>query len=136
MERILALDPGTRRIGVALSDPLGLTAQPHGTLDATAADLDARLRALAAEAGAGMIVVGLPIGLNGTEGRAAEQARAFAARVAAATGLPVRLHDERLTTVTAERVLLEAGLRRERRKAVRDKVAAAVLLQSYLDGGR
>jgi putative Holliday junction resolvase len=134
MTRIVALDPGTQRIGVAVSDPLGMTAQPHGTLDATAPDLDEQLRDLAGEVGAVLIVVGLPVGLNGTEGPAALEARDFARRVAEATGLPVELHDERLTTVTAERVLLEAGLRRERRKAVRDRVAAAVLLQSYLDG--
>jgi putative Holliday junction resolvase len=134
MTRIVALDPGTRRIGVAVSDPLGITAQPHGTLEASAPDLDEQLRALATEVGAELIVVGLPLGLNGTEGRAARDARVFALRVGEATGLPVELHDERLTTVTAERVLLEAGLRRERRRAARDRVAAAVLLQSYLDG--
>lgn len=134
MPRVLALDPGTRRIGVARSDPGGVIAHPYGTLDATAADLDDRLRALARESGAERIVVGLPVGMNGSEGRAAEAARAFARRVEEATGLPVDLHDERLTTVSAERVLLEAGLRRERRRAVRDRVAAAVLLQSYLDG--
>lgn len=136
MGRIVALDPGTRRIGVAVSDPLGLTAQPHGTLDATADDLDDRLRALAGDTDAELVVVGLPIGMNGSEGAAAEAARRFAARVAEATGLAVALLDERLTTVAAERVLLEAGLRRDRRRAVRDRVAAAVLLQSYLDGAR
>lgn len=134
MTRILALDPGTRRIGVALSDPLGITAQPYGTLDATAPDLDDRLRRLAADTGAERIVVGFPLGLDGREGPAAEAARAFAGRVEQATGLPVELHDERLTSITAERVLLEAGLRREQRRSARDRVAATVLLQAYLDG--
>ena len=134
MTRIVALDPGARRIGVAVSDPLGITAQPYGTLDATAHDLDQQLGDLVREVAAELIIVGLPVGLKGTEGPAAREARAFAQRVGEATGLPVKLHDERLTTVTAERVLLEAGLRRERRRAARDRVAAAVLLQSYLDG--
>jgi putative Holliday junction resolvase len=134
MTRIVALDPGARRIGVAVSDPLRITAQPYGTLDATAHDLDQQLGDLVRDLAAELIIVGHPVGLNGTEGPAAREARAFAQRVGEATGLPVKLHDERLTTVTAERVLLEAGLRRERRRAARDRVAAAVLLQSYLDG--
>jgi putative Holliday junction resolvase len=134
MGRIVALDPGSARIGVAVSDPLGITAQPHETLDAAASDLDERLRSLAA--GADRFVVGLPVGLSGEEGPAAAAARAFAARVEEVTGLPVDLHDERFTTVTAERVLVEAGMRRERRKHARDRVAAAVLLQSYLDARR
>lgn len=134
MTRIVALDPGTRRIGVAVSDPLGISAQPYGTLDATAADLDDRLRGLASDTAAERIVVGFPLGLDGREGPAAEAARAFAHRVEQATGLAVELHDERLTSITAERVLLEAGLRRKQRRAARDRVAATVLLQSYLDG--
>jgi putative Holliday junction resolvase len=134
--RILGLDYGTRRIGVAVSDPLGLTAGPLEVLDATAGDLDDRLRNLAADLGVELIVVGLPVGLDGREGPAALDARRFADRVAAATGLPVEVYDERFSTVTAERVLLEAGLRRERRKQARDRVAAAVFLQAYLDGRR
>lgn len=136
MTRILGLDYGTRRIGVAVSDPLGLTAGPLEVLDATAGDLDDRLRNLAADLGVELIVVGLPVGLDGREGPAALDARRFADRVAAATGLPVEVYDERFSTVTAERVLLEAGLRRERRKQARDRVAAAVFLQAYLDGRR
>ena len=136
MTRILGLDYGTRRIGVAVSDPLGLTAGPLEVLDATAGDLDDRLRNLAVDLGVELIVVGLPVGLDGREGPAALDARRFADRVAAATGLPVEVYDERFSTVTAERVLLEAGLRRERRKQARDRVAAAVFLQAYLDGRR
>jgi putative Holliday junction resolvase len=136
MGRVVALDPGSARIGVAVSDPLKLTARPHSTLDATADDLDDRVRALLADLDAELVVVGLPIGLDGNEGPAARQARELAARVAAAVDVPVELHDERFTTVTAERVLVEAGMRRERRKTTRDRVAAAVLLQSYLDGRR
>jgi putative Holliday junction resolvase len=134
--RILGLDYGTRRIGVAVSDPLGLTAGPLDVLDATARDLDERLRNLAEDLGVELIVVGLPVGLDGREGRAAGDARRFAERVAAATGIPVEVYDERFSTVTAERVLLEAGMRRERRRETRDRVAAAVFLQAYLDGRR
>jgi putative Holliday junction resolvase len=134
--RILGLDYGTRRIGVAVSDPLGLTAGPLDVIDATVPDLDDRLRNLAEDLGVELIVVGLPIGLDGREGPAAGSARRFAERVAAATGLPVEVYDERFSTVTAERVLLEAGMRRERRREARDRVAAAVFLQAYLDGRR
>jgi len=134
--RVLALDPGTRRVGLAVSDPLGITAQPHGVLDATDPGLLSHIGRLAADLGVERIVVGLPVSLRGTEGPAAAAARRFAAEVAEATGLPVELRDERFTSVTAERALVEAGLSGRRRRAVRDGVAAAVLLQSYLDGGR
>jgi putative Holliday junction resolvase len=136
MGRILGLDPGTRRIGVAVSDALQMTAQPRQALDASASALMERINALAAEVEAERIVVGLPISLNGNEGPAAQAARDFAAKVAEATGLPVELQDERFSTATAERVLVEAGLRRSRRRRVRDGVAAAVFLQAYLDGRR
>jgi putative Holliday junction resolvase len=134
--RVLALDPGTRRVGVAVSDPTGMIAQPHAVLDAADPGLMARLARLAGDLGVERVVVGLPVSLNGGEGPAAAAARAFAADVAAATGLPVDLADERFTTVSAERVLVEAGLSGRRRRARRDGVAAAVLLQAYLDGGR
>lgn len=134
--RVLALDPGTRRVGVAVSDPLGISAQPHGVLDALAPDFMDQVVRLGVELGVERIVVGLPVSLNGTEGPAAAAARGFAAEVARATGLPVDLLDERFTTVSAERVLVQAGLSGRRRRAVRDRVAAAVLLQSYLDGAR
>ncbi|MBU1227794.1 MAG: Holliday junction resolvase RuvX [Actinobacteria bacterium] len=136
MSRIVGLDPGTVRIGVAVSDPMFVTAQPHGNLAADAEDLDDRLRDLAAETEAERFVVGLPIGLDGREGAAAGRSRELAARVAEATGLPVDLYDERFSTVTAERVLVSAGVRRSRRKVARDRVAAAVFLQAYLDGRR
>jgi putative Holliday junction resolvase len=134
--RILALDPGARRVGVAVSDPLGITAQPHAVLDATSPRLMEEIARLAADLDAERIVVGLPIGLSGREGPAAAAARAFAAAVAQATGRAVLLVDERFTSVSAERVLVQAGLSGRRRRAVRDRVAAAVLLQAYLDGGR
>ena len=133
MTRILGLDYGTRRIGVAVSDPLGLTAGPLEVLDATVVDFDERLRNLAEGLGVELIVVGLPVGLDGREGQAAGDARRFAERVAAATGLPVEMYDERFTTVTAERGLFEAGLDARRRRKIVDQVAAAVMLQAWLD---
>jgi putative Holliday junction resolvase len=134
--RILALDPGERRVGVAVSDPLGITAQPHDVLDATSPGLMGQIARLAADLDVERIVVGLPIGLSGREGPSAAAARAFAAAVEQATGRVVTLVDERFTSVSAERVLVQAGLSGRRRRAVRDRVAAAVLLQAYLDGGR
>jgi putative Holliday junction resolvase len=131
-----ALDFGTRRVGVAVSDPLGISAQPHSVLDGTDPGLMGIIGRLAGDLAVERIVVGLPLSLDGNEGPAAVAARRFAAEVAAATGLPVELLDERFTTVSAERVLVEAGLSGRRRRVVRDRVAAAVLLQSYLDGGR
>ncbi|MCB2223585.1 MAG: Holliday junction resolvase RuvX [Actinobacteria bacterium] len=136
MSRIVGLDPGAVRIGVAVSDALHVTAQPHGNLPADAGDLDDRLRRLAADTEAERFVVGLPVSLDGTEGPAAVLARDLATRVEAATGLPVDLYDERFSTVTAERLLVSAGVRRRRRKDARDRVAAAVFLQAYLDGRR
>ena len=85
------------------------------------------------EHGVARVVVGLPTGLSGTEGPSAKAARTFGDLVAKATGLPVEYQDERFTTVTAEAALLEGGVRRDKRREVRDKVAAAVILQTYLD---
>ncbi len=133
MVRVLGLDYGTRRIGVAVSDALGLTAGPLQTLDAGDPDLGDRLAALVGELGVDRIVVGLPVSLDGTEGPAARAVRQFAEQVSEATGIPVELYDERFSTVTAERMLIEAGLRRQRRRQARDRVAAAVFLQAYLD---
>jgi len=133
MGRVLGLDHGTRRIGVALSDPLRLTAGPLCVLE-TGGDVEDRLRHLVAEHDVERIVVGLPVSLGGAEGPAAAAAREFAGRVAEAVDVPVELYDERFSTVTAERSLIEAGMRRERRRETRDRVAAAVFLQAYLDG--
>ncbi|HSG79830.1 MAG TPA: Holliday junction resolvase RuvX [Acidimicrobiia bacterium] len=133
MGRVLALDHGTRRVGVAVSDSLRMTAQPHGTLDRDDPELLNRLREMVDDLDVDEIVVGLPVSLDGTEGPSAIAARAFAGEVGAATGHEVVLHDERFSTATAERILLEADVRRKKRKDVRDRLAAAVFLQSYLD---
>lgn len=134
--RILALDAGERRIGVALSDPTGTIASPLTVIDRAVDDEVSRLQSICEEYEVHSIVVGLPIGLSGGEGPAAAAARDVAQMAAAATGLPVDLHDERFTTSTAEAALIAGGMRRDARRGVRDKVAAAVLLQGYLDAER
>lgn len=132
--RILALDYGERRIGVALSDPLRLTAQALVTLTrrSRADDLEA-LRAMTREHAVVGIVVGLPLAMDGTRTPMCRRAEEFAAAVGRATGLPVETWDERLTTAQATRTLLEADVRRARRRAVVDQVAAVLILQSWLD---
>lgn len=133
MTRILGLDPGERRVGVALSDPTGTIASPHSVIDRRSVELTEAVRMLCEEHDVERIVVGLPTGLSGVEGPSAEAARTVGTAVAEATGLPVEYQDERFTTVTAEAALLEGGVRRAKRRDVRDKVAAAVILQTYLD---
>jgi putative Holliday junction resolvase len=128
MGRVLALDYGSVRVGVAVSDPLRITAQPFGVI--LLEDIDERLPSIAQDVDE--IIVGLPISLDGTEGPSAEAARSFAERVGNLTGIPVQLVDERFTTVEAQRALLEGGVRRSRRKEVVDKVAATLLLEGYL----
>ncbi len=133
---MLALDPGSVRIGVAVSDPLGIIAQPHSSLDAEDPGILAAIVALGESLDIDRVVVGLPLSLDGTEGAAAALAREFADRVAGATGFEVKLVDERFSTVTAERTMIEAGVRRSERKGARDRVAAAIFLQAHLDGLR
>lgn len=129
--RTLGVDAGTVRVGVAVSDPGRLVATPHATLDA-GPDLAVRLAGLARELGCDTVVVGLPKALSGRDTAAAAGARALAAALGA-HGLDVRLWDERLSSVQAERVLLEAGRRRAQRRTERDRIAAAIILQGWLD---
>ncbi len=132
--RILALDLGKRRIGLAVSDELGVTAQGLETLQRTTIREDlARLAKLASERNVTLILMGNPLHMSGHEGRGTEHARDFAARLEAATGLPVQLWDERLTTVQAQRVLKESGVSIEKRAKAIDRLAAVLLLESYLD---
>jgi len=135
--RILALDLGRRRIGLALSDELGLTAQGLETLERTniRADL-ARLAELAAKNNVTSIVIGNPIHMSGEEGRQSGFAHDFGARLQAATGLPVEFWDERLTTVEAQRVLRQSGISIDKRASAVDRLAAVILLESYLDSRR
>jgi len=132
--RILALDLGKRRIGMAISDPLGITAQGLPNLERTnkRADL-AAIEALARERGVGLILMGNPINMKGTEGRQSEWVRDFAAALEQRTGLAVKLWDERLTTVEAGRVLRASGISIEKRARAVDRLSAVILLQSYLD---
>jgi putative Holliday junction resolvase len=134
--RVLGLDPGERRIGVALSDATGIIAQPHMVIDRRRQDLAATLRTLYEEHEVGTVVVGLPVSLSGEEGASARRARAFGAKVEDILGCQVVYQDERFTTVQAEDALLEAGMRRVERREKRDKIAAALMLQAYLDAGR
>jgi putative pre-16S rRNA nuclease len=136
--RVLALDVGARRLGVAVSDPTGTVASPLATLPRRTPDEDASaLAALAAQHDAGTVVVGLPLTLDGREGPAAKSVRRYLAELA--TRLPrldFRLADERLSTVAAERTLVGGGVRRRARRAVVDQVAASVFLQTWLDIAR
>lgn len=131
--RALGLDPGKRRIGVAVSDPSRTIASPLRFIDTKVADVEQLLGDICAEYEITVVVVGLPLNLDGSEGAAAKAARDFAGVVHQATGLDVELQDERFTSVTAEAALIEGGVTRKSRKEKRDQVAAAVMLQSFLD---
>ena len=136
MTRVLAVDLGSRRIGVALSDPTGTVAGPLETIPHRERRKDvAAVAALARAHGAERIVLGWPRNMDGTSGPAARRAEAFAEALRKAAGVPVDLWDERLSTVAADRALREADVKRERRRALRDQIAAALILQSYLDAG-
>ncbi len=135
--RILALDLGSRRIGLALSDELRLTAQGLETLERTNIREDlARLSDLAAERGVTLVVIGNPINMNGSEGRRSQWARQFADKLQRRTGLAVRLWDERLTSVEAERTLREGGITRLKNRGTVDRLAAVILLESYLESAQ
>jgi putative Holliday junction resolvase len=135
--RVMALDYGDRRIGVALSDPLGVTAQPLLTIERRSRSDDYGLLArLARQHVVSRVVVGLPLGMDGSRGERVRLTELFMERVRKATGLPVEPWDERLTTVQAERSLIESDLSRRRRREVIDQAAAVILLQSWLDAHR
>jgi putative Holliday junction resolvase len=135
--RILGLDVGSKTVGVAVSDPLGITAQGVTTLRRKSAKGDvADVKRLAAEYEASRVVVGLPLNMDGSEGPRAAASRAFGDAVSEATGLPVEYQDERLSTVAAERVLLEGDVSRKKRREVIDRLAAQIILQAWLDARR
>lgn len=132
--RVLALDLGKRRIGLALSDELGITAQGLETLQRTRLREDlARLAKLVSDNNVTLILMGNPLHMSGHEGRGTEHARDFGARLEALTSIPVKLWDERLTTVQAQRVLRESGASIEKRAKSVDRLAAVILLESFLD---
>jgi len=132
--RVLALDHGTKRIGVAISDEMKMIAQPLEYIEAEpfAAFLD-RLKQVIREKEVEQIVVGLPRNMDGSYGPAALKVREFIAALKDTILTPIRTWDERLTTAQANRYLIEADVRRSKRKEKVDKTAAAILLQSYLD---
>jgi putative Holliday junction resolvase len=132
--RVMGLDYGEKRIGIALSDPLGLTAQPLTTLERTSLeqDLDA-LAVLQVKHEVRRVVIGLPLSLKGERGDRARAAEGFGRRLERRTGVPVEAWDERLTSVQAERALLEGDVSRKRRREVIDRTAAVFILQSWLD---
>ena len=135
--RILGLDFGSKTVGVAVSDGLLLTAQGVETIErkdeSKLRKTCARIEELIAEYEVTEIVLGLTKNMNNTEGERVEKTKAFGEMLERRTGLPVHYWDERLTTVAAEQILMESGVRRENRKAVIDKVAAGLILQGYLD---
>ncbi|MGA2242265.1 MAG: Holliday junction resolvase RuvX [Verrucomicrobiota bacterium] len=133
--RILALDHGTKRIGVAVSDETKTIAQPLEFIPAEPfADFLARLRQLIREKEVELILVGLPRNMDGSYGPAAEKVQTFVTALKDAVVVPVKTLDERLTSAQANRVLIQGGVRRDKRKVKVDKMAAAILLQGYLDG--
>jgi putative holliday junction resolvase len=136
--RYLAIDLGAKRIGIAVSDELGLTAQPVLTLETRRNTRD-NLRSIARLArrfSVAAIVIGNPLHLSGDQSPRAAKTQAFAADLGVLTGLPIHLWDERLTTREAHQILYEAGRPREQHKAVVDQVAATLILQSFLDEKR
>ena len=134
--RVLALDLGDKRIGVALSDPTGTLASPHATLTSStqASDVEAVLR-LVSEHEVELVVVGLPLSLSGNMGPQGRRASGFARALSDRAVVPVQLLDERFSTVQAQRLLRETGVQPSRQKARVDAAAAAVVLQAFLDSG-
>ncbi len=134
MQRYLGIDFGTKRIGVAISDELGLTAQPLPTLEPSTDEAAVRaIREIMDQYGIIEVVVGLPKNMNGTLGPSAERALAFAGRLEESGSVKVTMWDERLTSMEAERLLIEADLSRAKRKRRVDQMAAVLILQGFLD---
>jgi putative Holliday junction resolvase len=135
--RILGVDYGEKRTGLAISDPLGLTAQPLPTIRGLPGkELLERISEIALEKEVEEIILGLPRNMNGTTGKAADRVMDFAERLEMETGCPVRLEDERLTTMMADRTLAALGEKPKARKKKLDRVAAQLILQTYLDRKR
>jgi putative Holliday junction resolvase len=133
--RILALDHGSKRIGVAVSDETKTIAQPLEYIPAEPfADFLARLKQLLAEKEIDLVLVGLPRNMDGSYGPAAEKVQTFVGVLGGAITVPIKTWDERLTSAQANRILIQGNVRRDKRKEKVDKMAAAILLQSYLDG--
>jgi len=135
--RALGLDIGHKRIGVAISDPLGITAQGLTVIAGENETLARqKLQEICRDYGVERIVAGLPLNMNGSRGEAARFVENFTARLHQLTGLPVEMVDERLSSKAAERTLISGGVRRRQRKEVRDMLAAVLILETYLAGGK
>ena len=133
-KRYMAIDLGDVRVGIAVSDIMGIVANALETYYRKGAEDDfAHILKLIDEQNVGVVVLGLPLNMDGTKGPRALMAEEWGSKLAALTQAKVVFQDERLTTVTSERVLIESGMRREKRKKVIDRVAATVILQTYLD---
>ena len=134
MGRVVGVDYGDKRCGVAISDPLQIIASAHCVIVNTSMDrLVKEIVELCRDREAERVVVGWPLNMDGTEGPATEKVRIFGSKLKAASDLPIAFWDERLSTRTAEAALIEAGTRRRKRKGIVDKVAAQIILQHYLD---
>ena len=132
--KIIALDIGTVRIGIATSDIMEIIASAYEVYRRKNLDVDVKYIAeLVSKLDAGEIVIGLPLKLDGTEGQSVEMAKSFGEKLSELTSVPIVYQDERLSTVSAQRVLIESGMRREKRKDKVDSVAATFILQTYLD---
>lgn len=135
--RVLGLDYGSKTVGVAICDPLGWTAQPLETIERNEENklrkTLARIEALITTYGVEKIVLGLPRNMDGSSGERVKKTLEFRAMLERRTKLPIILWDERLTTVAAEEILIESGVRRENRKTYVDQIAAGLILQEYLD---
>jgi len=133
MVRILGIDPGEKRIGVAITDPLGITAQGLEVITFTSQDeaLE-KIEKICLDYDVDKIVVGNPLNMNGTRGPAAEKALLFAEQLRHLLDLPVVMVDERLSTVSAEKTLISGGVSRNKRRDLKDKLAAALILEAYI----
>jgi putative holliday junction resolvase len=134
MKRIIGFDYGTHRIGIAISDPLRITAQPLCTVSVVnTGELPEQLKKIVSDLDIETAVVGLPLHMNGSEGESAGKARLFARMFQEEYTIPVIFWDERLSSLSAERAMLEHNMRRDKRKKHRDVIAAVIILQNYLD---
>lgn len=135
--RVLSLDIGDKRIGVAVSDELSVTAQGIKTIERSEIEKDIRgIEALIKEYGVEKLVIGLPKNMDGTIGPQGEKVLRFVDKLTKKVEIPITLWDERLTSISAERILIQADLSRQKRKKIIDKVAATLILQNYLDSRR
>ena len=132
--KIIALDIGTVRIGVATSDIMEIIASAYEVYRRKSLDVDVKhIAELVSNLNAGLVVIGLPLKMDGSEGQSVQMAKSFGEELSKLVSVPICYQDERLSTVSAERILIESGMRREKRKDKIDSLAATIILQSFLD---